>query len=498
MDLIIVLKELKETLSRRRNDTNHSKKLNEFESLISSTQSTDDYEYCMSLYKSKNLTKAYKSLKYRMEERLVNDIIFLASEEANLKSRVNANLVIGKLYYLSSILMKNIYRKQAIPLYERCYHLSEKFHYFNYALQCGEVLANHYGFVDVDNKKMHFYLNRNKELVSIIEAENYVRECNTLFSNIYTTKKGYMDKSNLDFLKERVENMQILKKKFKTYIIINFTNDLTFYYYQTIKEYSKALEMANIALEEIQDKNDKFLIFQTYKNIGIAQFMLHNYTKSLEWFLKAKEIPNDRSLYWFHITSYLYLNQVHLSEYIQLYKLTRDVFLNKHLPKFPYFHEQWIVREAFLHFLIRGGKVELTSEEKKSLKPFVLSRFLNSVPLHSKDKSGQNVSIIVVQILYLLLDKKYDKIIDKIDSLTQYTYRYLKNDDTFRSNCFIKMLLKMVAADFHALRTKTYTADLYKKLKSTQLITDETNPHVEIIPYDYLWEVILEILSKSK
>ena len=97
--------------------------------------------------------------------------------------------------------------------------------------------------------------------------------------------------------------------------------------------------------------------------------------------------------------------------------------------------------------------------------------------------------------LFLLLDNKYSQIIDRVDSLTQYTYRYLHKDETFRSNCFIKMLLLMVKADFHPIRTKTYTTDLKKKLDSSHLITDERSTQVEIIPYDYLWELIIELLE---
>jgi hypothetical protein len=41
-----------------------------------------------------------------MEERLMNDIIALASEEETLKSRISANIVIGKLLYIATVLTK--------------------------------------------------------------------------------------------------------------------------------------------------------------------------------------------------------------------------------------------------------------------------------------------------------------------------------------------------------------------------------------------------------
>ena len=60
------------------------------------------------------------------------------------------------------------------------------------------------------------------------------------------------------------------------------------------------------------------------------------------------------------------------------------------------------------------------------------------------------------------------------------------------------MLLQVPKANFHPIRTQTFTADLYKKLTKSHTNLDERSSQVEIIPYDYLWEVILEILEKNK
>jgi tetratricopeptide (TPR) repeat protein len=498
MDLLLSLKELKESLSTRRKDLNYSKKLDEFESLLGTLKSTDDKEYCGRLYKKKNLTKTYQSLKYRMEERLMNDILSLSAEEENLRSRKSANIVIGKLFYIATTLQKKNYRNQAIPLFEKCFRLAEKFHYFNYALISGEALSNHYGFVAVDLKKMEHYLKKNREFISILEAENFIRESNTIISNIYVSNKGYLSEKNIEIIKCRVEKMQELKNRYKTFIIISFTNDLSFFYYQSIKNYHESLKVALSSLEEVKVQNDKFSLFQTYQNIGTAYLLLNNYENSIHWLLKAKDLPSESSIYWFFTTSLLYLNYINIYDFKNLYQISTDVLSNKHLTKYPYFHEQWVIREAFLHFLISAGKIELSEEDQNSLKPFSVSRFLNSVPFHTKDKSGQNITIIIIQILFLLIEKKHDKIIDKIDTLTQYTYRYIKNDDTFRSNCFIKMLLKMASASFHPVRTKAHTAELYKKLVKSSLVTDEKSSQVEIIPYDYLWEIVLELLEKNK
>ena len=52
-----------------------------------------------------------------------------------------------------------------------------------------------------------------------------------------------------------------------------------------------------------------------------------------------------------------------------------------------------------------------------------------------------NVKILILQILFLLHDKKWGAIIDRMEPLQSYRYRYLHNDSsTDRSNQFLKLL----------------------------------------------------------
>lgn len=500
MDLIIALNKLKNILKKNRKDHIFSNRLDEFESLLNSIENIDDITLCNLIYGKSKLTRTYMSLKYRMEERLMNDVFGLSSEEENLKSRHSATIVLDKIQFTASLLLKNFFRKEAIYLFEKSFRIAYKFNFISQTLYAGHVLANHYGFVEVNERKMHYYLQKNAEMAEILLAENYVRECNVLVSNMYVHNKGGFNKAQIEGIAKMIDKMQILKAKYKTNTIIIFTNDLTFFYYQSRGDYKKALDIAKEGLEEnINLKNEENLgVFQSKMNIGTSYFHLKKYEESVIWLNEAKNMVTVGTRNWFFITSLLYLNYISKSKFDDLLKLTITVISNKNLSKYHYFQEQWAIREAFLHFMIRAGKIDISDEEREALKPFIFSKFINSVPFHSKDKSGQNITILVLQILFLLSDRKYDKIIDRIDALTQYSYRYLRNDETFRSNCFIKMLILMSNASFNPIRTRTYTMELSKKLKKSHLNTDEKSTQVEIIPYDYLWEVILEVLERNK
>ncbi|MBL0025764.1 MAG: hypothetical protein IPO98_12550 [Saprospiraceae bacterium] len=81
-------------------------------------------------------------------------------------------------------------------------------------------------------------------MAEILLAENYVRECNVLVSNMYVHNKGGFNKAQIEGIAKMIDKMQILKAKYKTNTIIIFTNDLTFFYYQSRGDYKKALDIA--------------------------------------------------------------------------------------------------------------------------------------------------------------------------------------------------------------------------------------------------------------
>ncbi len=85
--------------------------------------------------------------------------------------------------------------------------------------------------------------------------------------------------------------------------------------------------------------------------------------------------------------------------------------------------------------------------------------------------------------------------VDKIDALSQYCYRYLRDDETFRSNCFIKMLMLIPKIGFHPLRLERHANKLLKKLQSKPFKIDEQSIDIKIINFELLWEYILEQLN---
>ncbi|MBK6950081.1 MAG: hypothetical protein IPH16_20200 [Haliscomenobacter sp.] len=125
--------------------------------------------------------------------------------------------------------------------------------------------------------------------------------------------------------------------------------------------------------------------------------------------------------------------------------------------------EFWKISEAYLLYLLYTGRIPSTSEKAFN---FRIAKFLNEVPIFSKDKKGMNIPILIVQILFTIAQQRYDLAVLRIDSIEKYCTRYLRKDDTYRSNLFIKMLLCIPQAGFHRVavsRRASKYRDLLRK-----------------------------------
>jgi len=499
MDSIIALINTKTKLIKSKHNFKSQPKLDELEALYSIHPDKSDDEICKLLYGSITKKKSFSVIKYRLLDRLITEVIMASGDESNLTSVSYAVQIAIKYYYSAAILLKNGERTSAINLLEKCLTIALKFSLTEYVVISLKILLNHYAFINVDKNKMNHYIRLRQKHLEIYQQEAIVLEYNARMSYLYVTKSGGFNDAELLDIKNMVYHLEVIKNTYTSNTILTHSYDLIFFYYNYLKSYEKALETANEALRVYKKMKVKELFgtYQMQNNIATVYFNMKEYDNANIWFEKQFAFLSVGSVPWFRTTSIYFLNLMYIKDYKKLIEISSQVLANKNLNKLTTFSEQWYIREAFIHLLIHVYSDQFKLIEPHKLKPFSSSKFMNNITFHSKDKQGQNISILVVQFLHLLALGNYEIIFDKVDALKQYTFRYLRNDNTFRSNCFIKMLLEMVRADFNPIRTERYTATLLQRLVESDIIIDDKNSRVEIIPYEDLWEIAMEILRQN-
>lgn len=165
------------------------------------------------------------------------------------------------------------------------------------------------------------------------------------------------------------------------------------------------------------------------------------------------------------------------------------------LLKDPRSEEVWCVLEAYIELLILGGLIK--GSEIETTKVYRLGRFLNAVDGHKASKQGRNVQVIVVQAMFFLLRDKQEEFVSRTEALAKYCTRYLKNNDELRHNCFFKLLIEVVKGGFQLKLRKRRIVTILERMTSlvAQEISRRTN--TEIVPYEVLWNLIVDYLSCS-
>lgn len=324
---------------------------------------------------------------------------------------------------------------------------------------------------------------------AIIQAETLVHQYYDRVALICNTRDGFT-KDHLAYFKEAAESTLPLTRLGSS-TLNRFIYSMVIAHYHANREYNTALDYCEQALAGIPED---------HPNIQSLRFsVLHRKVSvllGLEKNIEAKEVAREvceifptGTANWHIATIKRVIVCFHGGDYQEAY----DLFKANCEQPCPYepIAEYWQILRGYLYFLIQRGLVTPYEKER-----FSLGKFMNEMPMYQKDKAGQNINILLIQLLVQLERNQYWPVIDRIASLQEYIRSYTKNPETKRANLFISMIVKMSNAHFHRSGTELKTKKLRLELEQTPIKYGQ-NLAVEIVPYPILWKEILAMLENK-
>src|SRR5690606_26274487 len=125
--------------------------------------------------------------------------------------------------------------------------------------------------------------------------------------------------------------------------------------------------------------------------------------------------PEGHSNWYFVLELHLML-AFHTNKFQKAYEVLRTALQHPGYKKLPEsVREQWAIYKAYVQYFISIGKIN--NQGKEQVQSFRIGKFLNEVPTFSKDKRGVNISIIIIQILFLLYKREFGQVIDRVEAL---------------------------------------------------------------------------------
>lgn len=502
------LRQIAEHLSRYKmkqiniigNDGDNSR-FTEFYDLLHEGKLKDDDAAARHFYGSKANAKTpkYRKFKSLFKERLLNTVFFIDSSNQTLGDRQKAGITLMREWSSVNMLLGRSLHYPALEIGERLINEAIKYEFYDIAIDLISKIKGIYAIQIGNRIKYEEYNNLHNRYFEIIGLEYRAKE---LFEKIRINyvKSARFQPEQAEAARKAFSELNTYMRKYESYNLHFFGRAIELMQYSCMNNYVELLPAAQSMYDFFKQKPFECrapmaTALQTKLMCCIA---LRKYEEGEQAAIESLEMSDEGTLNWFKSLELQLMLYLHTGGYKEAFGVYDSV--RKHSGK-PYlqqtYQEMWLLIEAYLYFLISRGFVAPLSIKTADLGKFKLQKFLNEVEIFTHDKAGLNIPTLIVQIILLVSEGQHDLIHDYLERLIKYRQRYVsKNSSSYRSNEFIKVLEKLPLVHFHAKRFESETKDYITNIKSVKVNVFEDGFRLEMVPYDIVWELMLEVLSK--
>ena len=324
-----------------------------------------------------------------------------------------------------------------------------------------------------------------KKFTSYVLAEEEVRD---LYQEITINYMSNVDNPFNSALIERtnvyLQRIEEIKKEYDTF-------NTNVYYYRlkgmdlvVKKDFNAAIEIWDVYEIYLQNKGmvgGLFLREVSLQQMG-CYMHLRDYESGKKCAEKGIKLFPRSSVNWYLFMEYYFLLLVHSRNYKEAGDVALEVLKDPRFKlQYQHLQEKWKIIQGYA-YLITG---------RKDLKVRV-KKVVNETPVYVKDKQGYNVTLLFLQIAYLILNDQYAELTGKIDALRRYSQRYLKRDASYRSYLFLQLIMAAESVHFEYNKVLIKSDKIIKKLNTADLKYSGTVEDLEVIPFEDLWQILLD------
>jgi len=436
------------------------------------------------------------TIKGKLKERLNDSILLLDFRESAFTERQHAFYACSRKWAASMTLMSKNARENGINLLENLLRQTLRFEFTELTVDILRTLRLHYGILEGDQKRFDLIeqqLNQYEEYwVMERKTEGYYAELVTRYVRNKSQKEEISKKAREYF--ERIKPYLVQCETFKVQF---FGRMLEILIYDSVQDYPTTARLCEEALAFFEKKGYvSSIVLQVFNyNLFTCYLHLRQFDKCLLMAQKHQDLFEDGTYNWFKLQELYFLSAMHSGNYTEGLRISLVVAEHPNLEHQPVpVIETWKIFEAYIALLAQNGSIAVPEAVSK----FKLSRFMNEIQFFSKDKSGMNIPVLVVQFLFDLAQHRWAQLIDRAEGLGKYRSRYVNGSDMARSHYFLRMLEQIPKASFMLPEIQKRTADTLKQLTTIPSAAHNPDSEIEIVPYEVLWKMALDMLGKPK
>ncbi|MCB0553191.1 MAG: hypothetical protein KDD02_06530 [Phaeodactylibacter sp.] len=478
-------------------DTNKANRVSAFYEKLVNNDLEDDKEALEYFFPNAKNSTPYRKLKAMLRKRLISTLFSIDFKQPSYTDRQRAYYECHKEWAAAKILLGKNAWDACVEICERILKYAIKYEFTEMTLDLLRILRLHYSTRMGNQGKFEEYKKMHQEYEAVFIAENKAElfYCELVMPYVknQAAKEGLQELA-LQYFGEIKASME----EHSSYQLHLYGSMIRLMTFTMVNDYRNALAVCDDMIDFFEAKP-----YEANTPLQAAYYQKLVCHSQLRQFLQGKlaaqkciALIEEGSVNWFRYHELYFSLAMQTGQYQEAFDIFYKVTAHRRFAYLPSNDQEiWIIYEAYLYYLADIEKISLPMGEERFNK-FRLGRFLNQTPIFSKDKRGMNVAILVIQTLFLIQQKKYNRAIDRLEAIEKYCNRYLRKDDTIRSYYFIKMLLAIPMASFHRRRVARHAAPYLEKLKKTPLESARQSYKIEIVPYEQLWEFALDSLEE--
>ena len=462
-----------------------------YQGIINNTFS-DEVEAAKKLFKTDPGNRNFRNTKAKLKQKLLNNLFFLDYHKSEYTAYQEAYYdCLNQLHQIKILIMEgaNCIALRKIPAIIKT---AMEFELFDTALEALLINRNEFSRL---GKCTPLNISEN-DIKAIKPIQKVIMDC----EDIYYDTLVMMNKSlsscekimndipkrihRIEYLarKHELRRLDILSKKLKiAYYTVNQNHAENLKVCSYLESKYLSLDFANIKV----DLQYKELVFLKLYSL----YVLNRNEEGIKYAYNTSTIFRPGTPDWFRFKEYQFLLLMKAEKFHQATNVYRTVRVNKNYHKVPEIdQERWQIYRVYLLFV----------NDSKLIKwGFDIERYKEYTPDFSKDYQGYNIATLIIQFLLYFREADFKNLKIKLDRLSQFSSTHLDKRHNYRNSIFIRMLEITREKDYNYKLISEKGMTYLKKLVTTQIPPD-WSLELEVIPYEKLWEYVLNILNTNK
>ncbi len=462
-----------------------------FEALLNDSFINEN-EIAQKLFGAKPGNRNFRNTKAKLKRKLLNNLYFLDYQKSDYTAYQKAKYeCLSQLHQIKILILEEA-RCIAVKKIPSLVKLAIEFELYEIAIEALLIQRNEYS---KQGKCTPLNISEN-DINNIKPINKVIVQCEDIYYDtlVLITKSVSSCERIFDEIPNRVEKIEKNAHLLKSKRLDILSKKLSIAYYNIINEHDGNLKICNyLEKKYFKKKFTKIIVDINFREIAFLKlyslFALNKSEKGIEYAEKNSGLFKTESVAWFSFREYHFLSLMKCQRFHQATKIFRAVRMHKNFNELPESErDRWRIYRAYLLFV---------NDSKLVKWGFDIENFKEQQPDFNKDLQGYNIATIIIQILFYLREGNIKYIDDKIEQLKKYSSIHLDKRHNYRNSIFIRML-EIIPEKEYSNKPILEKGSTYLKKLATTPIPPDLHQELEIIPYEILWEYVINILSSNK